>query len=221
MNTSSCDGRNFFAYVSLKLAAVPLLALALPIGAAAQQPAAQNRPATPPPTVSGAIRNFYNGVKNNTMRAGDKMPEEFFGLRPGQQEEVRTFGQQLAHVARFSYLWCSEARGEKNPNEGTDLEKTLKTKEEIAKALKASYDYCDPAYAALNDANMGETITITQESGRVVQQTRAGLLMLNVVHIEEVYGSLVTTLRMKNIVPPSSEPRPQQAAQPLQERNLQ
>jgi hypothetical protein len=63
----------------------------------------------------------------------------------------------------------------------------------------------------LTDANGGDVITITQESGRQIQQTRMGLLMLNVVHNEEVYGSIVTTLRIKNIVPPSSEPRPQQA----------
>lgn len=187
--------------------------------AAAQQPGGQAKQA--PPTVSGAIRNFYNGVKNNIVRSGDKMPEEFYGLRPGTQEEVRTFGQQLTHVARYNYLWCAEAKGEKNPNEGIDLEKSLKAKDEIVKALRASYDYCDGAYAALNDGNLGEIITITQESGRQVQQTRAALLMLNVVHNEEVYGSIVTSLRIKNIVPPSSEPRSQQPAQPQQERNLQ
>lgn len=207
--------------IPARLAALSLIALAATVGASAQQPAPQTRPAPPTPTVSGAVRNFYNGIKNNITRSGDKMPEDFFGLRPGQQEEVRTFGQQLAHVARYNYLWCSEARGEKNPNEGIDLEKTLNTKAEITKALKASYDYCDPAYATLTDANISELLTITQESGRVVQQTRAGLLMLNVVHNEEVYGSLVTYLRIKNIVPPSSEPRPAQTAQPQQERNLQ
>ena len=49
------------------------------------------------------------------------------------------------------------------------------------KALRASYDYCDGAYNALTDANGSEVITITQESGRQVQQTRMGLLMLNIV----------------------------------------
>jgi uncharacterized damage-inducible protein DinB len=132
--------------------------------------------------------------------------------------EVRTFGQHLAHSAKFNYLWCAEAKGEKNPNEGIDLEKTLTTKDQILKALRASFDYCDGAYNALTDANGSEVITITQESGRVTKQTRIGLLMLNVVHNEELYGSIVTTLRIKNIVPPSSEPRP---PQPGQEPRLQ
>jgi len=184
-----------------------------------QQGTPQNRPA---PTVTGAERNLYNGVKNNVIRSGEKMPEEFYGLRPGTQEEVRTFGQQLAHIARFNYLWCSEARGEKNPQEGVNPEKTLKTKDEILKYARDSFDYCDVPFNALNESNASEVLTITQESGRQVQQTRAGLLMLDLAHTEEVYGSIVTTLRIKNIVPPSSEPRPQRAEQPQQkEPNLQ
>lgn len=193
---------------------VALLAMAFALPAAAQGgPQA-------PPTVAGAVRNFYNGIKNNIIRSGEKMPEEFYGLRPGTQLEVRTFGQHLAHVANFNYLWCSEAKREKNPNEGINLEKTLKTKDEFMKALRASYDYCDGAYSALTDANGGDLITITQENGHQLQQTRMGLLMLNVVHNEEVYGSIVTTLRIKDIVPPSSEPRPPQQGE-RGERNLQ
>jgi uncharacterized damage-inducible protein DinB len=183
-----------------------------------QPPMPQNRPA---PTITGALRNFYSGVKNNVMRSGEKMPEEFYGLRPGTQEEVRTFGQQLAHIARFNYLWCAEARGEKNPHEGENPEKTLKTKDEFLKVARDSFDYCDVPFNALNEANAGEILTITQESGRQVQQTRMGLLMLDLVHTEEVYGSIVTTLRIKNIVPPSSEPRPQRMEQPQKEPNLQ
>jgi len=194
-----------------RLGILALLGTSLVVPAMAQQPGAQNM--QPPPTVAGAVRNFYNGVKNNIIRSGEKMPEEFYGLRPGTQEEVRTFGQHLAHSARFNYLWCAEAKGEKNPNGETNLEKTLTTKAEILKALRASFDYCDAAYNALTDANGGDVITITQESGRQVQQTRIGLLMLNVVHNEELYGSIVTTLRIKNIVPPSSERRPQPAGQ--------
>ena len=192
-----------------------LLGIAIVIPAAAQQQQMPGRGAPQaPPTVAGAVRNFYNGIKDNVTRSGDKMPEEFYGLRPGTQQEVRTFGQHLAHIANFNYLWCAQAKGEKNPNAGINLEKTLTTKDQFMKALRASYEYCDGAYTALTDANSGEVITITQENGRQTQQTRMGLLMLNIVHNEEVYGSIVTTLRIKNIVPPSSEPRP--PAQPQQ-----
>lgn len=212
------DSRKSLLQFAVRPFFLALVGCALAISSPAQQPAAQNKQA--PPTVAGAVRNLYNGVKNNVTRSGEKMPEEFYGLRPGTQEEVRTFGQQLAHVARFNYLWCAEYRGEKNPEEGTNPEKTLKTKEEIMKVLHDSFDYCDVAFNALNDTNGSEILTITQESGRQVQQTRMGLLMLDLVHTEEVYGSIVTTLRIKDIVPPSSEPRPR-PQQPGQERNLQ
>jgi uncharacterized damage-inducible protein DinB len=162
----------------------------------AQQGAAQS-----PPTVTGFLRNLYTGNKNSVLRAVERMPEEFYGLRPGTQEEVRTFGQHAAHIATFNFLWCSQARGEANPNAGRDLEKTLRAKAEIVKALTDAFAYCDPAYAALTDASGAEVIAITQENGRQQQQTRAGLLMLNVVHSNETYGSMVTTLRIKNISP--------------------
>jgi uncharacterized damage-inducible protein DinB len=185
-----------------------LLGVSMAIPAAAQQ-----GQQAAPPTVSAYVRNAYTGNKNNIVRSAEKMPEEFYGLRPGPQEEVRTFGQHLAHVATFNFLWCSQAKGEKNPNAGNTLEKTLKTKAEFTKALNDSFAYCDPAYAALTDASGAEVIEITQENGRQVRQTRMALLMMNLAHNNELYGNLVTTMRIKSIVPPSSEPRPQQAQQ--------
>jgi uncharacterized damage-inducible protein DinB len=167
-----------------------------------------------PPTVAQYVRQAYMGVQRNVVGSGNKMPEEFFGLRPGPQMEVRTFGQHLAHIATFNYLWCSQAKGEKNPNAGKNLEKDLTTKAEFVKALTDSYAYCDGAYNALTDANANEVITITQESGAVQQRPRMALLMMNVAHNNEVYGSMVTTMRMKSIVPASSEPRPAPQAGP-------
>ena len=173
---------------------------------------AQQGAAQAPPTVTGFLRNLYTGNKTSVLRAAERMPEEFYGLRPGTQEEVRTFGQHVAHIATYNFLWCSQAKGEKNPNAGVDLEKTLKTKAEIQKAVADAFAYCDPVYASLNDENGAQVVEIQQESGRVVRNTRMALLMLNVVHSNELYGNLVTTMRIKNIVPPSSEPRPAQPA---------
>ena len=168
----------------------------------AQQGAAQT-----PPTVTGFLRNLYTGNKNSVLRAAERMPEEFYGLRPGTQEEVRTFGQHVAHIATYNFLWCSQAKGEANPNAGRDLEKTLRAKAEILKAITDAFAYCDPAYAALTDASGAEVITMNQENGSQQRQTRAGLLMLNVVHSNETYGSMVTSLRIKNISPqPNAAP---------------
>jgi uncharacterized damage-inducible protein DinB len=174
-------------------------------------PAAAQQGPQPPPTIAAYLGNAYNGNKNNIQRSAEKMPEEFFGLRPGPQQEVRTFGQHLGHVANFNFLWCSQAKGEKNPNAGNSFEKTLTAKADIMKALTESFAYCDPVYAALTDASGSEVLDITQESGRQVRLPRMALLMMNLAHNNELYGNLVTTMRMKSIVPPSSEPRPQQA----------
>jgi uncharacterized damage-inducible protein DinB len=179
-------------------------------------PAAAQQGQQPPPTVAGYLRNAYTGNKNNIQRSAEKMPEEYFGLRPGPQEEVRTFGQHLGHVATYNFLWCSQAKGEKNPNAGNNLEKTLTTKAAFIKALTDSFAYCDPVYASLTDASGIEVLDITQESGRQVRLPRMALLIMNLAHNNEIYGNLVTTMRMKSIVPPSSEPRPQQAQAPRQ-----
>jgi uncharacterized damage-inducible protein DinB len=183
------------------------------LGSWLASPAAAQQGQQAPPTVAAYVRNAYTGNKGNILRSGEKMPEEYYGLRPGPQEDVRTFGQHIGHVANYNFLWCSQAKGEKNPNAGINFEKTLKTKAEFIKAATDSFAYCDPAYAALTDASGAEVIEITQESGRQVRQTRMALLMMNLAHNNELYGNLVTTMRMKSIVPPSSEPRPQQPQQ--------
>jgi hypothetical protein len=154
------------------------------------------------------LRNAYTGNRNNIVRTAEKMPEENFGMRPGAQQDVRTFGQQVTHVAFFNFLWCSQAKGEKNPNPG-GLDK-LTSKAEIMKVLNDAFTYCDGAYGALTDASGAEMVDITQENGRQTRNLRMGLLTLNYAHNNEIYGSMVIYLRIKNLVPPASEPRPQQ-----------
>ena len=155
------------------------------------------------------LREAFNRNRNNILRTAEKMPEEDYGLRPGPQMEVRTFGQQVGHVANYNYLWCSQSKGEKNPNAGNDLTK-LSTKAEFIKAVSDAFAYCDGAYAAVTDASGTEMIDITQENGRTTRNLRMALLILNYGHNNEIYGSMVSYLRMKSIVPPASEPRPQQ-----------
>ena len=178
--------------------------LALP--AAAQM--GQQAPATPAANpLSTWLRNAYTGNRNVIVRSAEKMPEENYGMRPGPQQEVRTFGQQVGHIANYNFLWCSQAKGEKNPNAGKDLEK-LNTKSEFLKAVNDAFAYCDGVYGALTDASGVEMVDITQENGRQTRNLRMALLILNYGHNNEIYGNIVTYLRMKSIVPASSEPRP-------------
>jgi len=166
----------------------------------------------PPPLanpLSTWLRDAFTRNGGTILRTAEKMPEENYGLRPGPQMEVRTFGQQIGHLANYNYLWCSQSKGEKNPNAGNDLTK-LSTKAEFIKALTDAFAYCGGAYSSLTDASGAEMIDITQENGRTTRNLRMALLILNYGHNNEIYGSMVSYLRMKSIVPPASEPRPPQ-----------
>lgn len=178
-------------------------------GLCALDAAAQTGQQPPANPLSTWLRDAFTRNSNTILRTAEKMPEENYGLRPGPQMEVRTFGQQVGHLANYNYLWCSQSKGEKNPNAGNDLAK-LSTKAEFMKALTDAVAYCSSAYSALTDASGAEMIDITQENGRTTRNLRMALLILNYGHNNEIYGSMVSYLRMKSIVPPASEPRPAQ-----------
>jgi len=167
--------------------------------------AAQDRTQSPPSFASW-LKNAYTTNRENIVRSAAKVPEESYGMRPGPQAEVRTFGQIIGHLANFNYLWCSQAKGDKNPNEGKDLEK-LPSKAELTKALGDSFAYCDGVYSSLTDASAQQVVEITQENGQKARLNRVSLLVLNYGHNNEHYGNLVTYMRIKSIVPASSEPR--------------
>jgi uncharacterized damage-inducible protein DinB len=185
-------------FSSLLFASI-LFALILVIPAAAQNQQA-------PPSFTGFLKNMYTGNRGEISRSAEKFPQEFYGLRPGPQTEVRTFGQLVGHLANFNYLWCSQAKNEKNPMDGKDFEK-LTSKADLTKALGAAFAYCDSVYNSLTDASGQEILEITQENGSKRRINRLSLLVLNYGHNEHHYGNMITYMRMKSIVPASSEPR--------------
>jgi uncharacterized damage-inducible protein DinB len=178
---------------------IALLSSTLLLSAQAPQPAASD-------PMSTWLRNAYRSNRNYLARTAEKVPEPLYSLRPGSQTEVRTLGQIIGHVANFNFLWCSQAKGEANPAQGKDFEKET-SKAVLVKATNDALTYCDGVYAALTDASGLEMLTITQENGRQSRSLRMSLLTLNYGHNNEHYGNLVTLMRMKDIVPPSSEPR--------------
>jgi uncharacterized damage-inducible protein DinB len=190
--------------------AIAVLGICFGIPAAAQT----GQQTSPKDPMANWLHSAFRTNRKNIEKSAEKVPEELYSLRPGPQVEVRTFGQILGHLANFNYLWCSQAKGEKNPAQGSDYEK-LTSKALLLRALNDAFTYCDGAYAALTDASGLEIITVTQESGRQAQVPRMSLLVLNYGHNNDHYGNMVTYMRIKSIVPASSEPRPQQPrAQP-------
>ncbi|HTS63051.1 MAG TPA: DinB family protein [Candidatus Acidoferrales bacterium] len=155
--------------------------------------AAAQTPANPLVATSQAI---YGIAKNNIQRSADKIPDELWNFQPTR--EVRTVAQLFAHIADGQYEFCGVAAEGKVVSK--DIEKTAKGKADIMAALKDSFAYCDAAYAKMTDASAAELTTFF---GRRI--TKLGAMDFNIAHTMEHYGNLVTYMRIKNIVPPSSE----------------
>lgn len=145
----------------------------------------------------GSVRPLYDMAKNWLTRSADQMSEANYGFKP--TPEVRSFGELIGHLADSQYLFCSAAMGEPNPSKAS-FEKTT-AKADLVQALKASFTYCDGAYQ-LSEAKSMEEVTLPFED---MKGTRLWVLMFNVAHDNEHYGNIVTYMRMKGMVPPSSQ----------------
>jgi uncharacterized damage-inducible protein DinB len=177
--------------------AVPSFAQApAPVPAAA--PVAQAAPVAPPANpLSATLKTLWDGLKLNLVQSADKMPDADFAFQA--TKEVKTFGQILAHVANSSFSYCARGKGEDNPNKD-DFEKTKTTKADIVKALNDAMTYCDAVYAGMTDAGAMELVKAGQN---LVPKAR--YLIVNISHDNEHYGNLVTYMRLKGLVPPSTE----------------
>jgi uncharacterized damage-inducible protein DinB len=168
-----------------------LIALAAPVALYAQGPAA-----APSNSISASEKGFYKLVSGEVIAAAEKMPEQNYSFRP--TPDVRSFGQLVGHVADAQYGFCSTATGEKNPME--DIEKTKTSKADLVAALKDAVAYCTKAYAGMTDAQGSQTVKLMN-----YDVARLAVLSVNTAHTDEHYGNMVTYLRLKGIVPPSSE----------------
>jgi uncharacterized damage-inducible protein DinB len=151
-------------------------------------------PANP---LSADAKAAWVRINDYVLKSAEKMPEEHYSFRPAP--EVRTFGAILGHIADAHYLICGAEKGEKRE---LTVEKTKTSKADLIAALKESISYCDSSYDAMTDARGSE---IVKFFGR--DRPRLGVLNTNIAHDFEHYGNLVTYLRVKGLVPPSSERR--------------
>ncbi len=168
-----------------------LVSLLAPAAIAAAQEKPQGNP------LSAYNKTVFGGLKAILLRSADKMPEESYGFRP--TEAVRSFGQVLGHVADAQYMFCSIVLGEKNP--ALKVEETRSSKADLTAALKDAFTYCDRAYDGMTDASAVQTVKLFGSDA-----PRLGVLTVNNLHSVEHYGNLVTYMRLKNVVPPSSDP---------------
>ena len=150
-------------------------------------------------------KTAYGAVKNILLHTAEKMPEENYNFKP--TDTVRSFGQILGHVADAQDMFCSIELSEKNPD--LKIEQTKTSKADLIAALKGAFAYCDKAYDAMTDAAAPQMVSLF---GR--DMPKLSVLNVNTMHSMEHYGNLVTYLRLKNMVPPSSEPGFQPVPQP-------
>jgi len=166
--------------------AVAIMALVLaPAAAFAQNP------------MVDAAKGQFNMTKDVLNRTAAKVPEDVYPFKP--TPEVRSFGQLIGHIADSNFSICGAAGGEKPPMSG--IEKSMTTKADLSKALAASLEFCDKVIAGM-DATKAMEVTkfFTGPTPRVM------VIAFNTAHNYEHYGNLVTYMRLKGIVPPSSEP---------------
>jgi uncharacterized damage-inducible protein DinB len=151
-------------------------------------------------TAGGAaseVQRSYAGLKANVLKAADKMPAEDYQFKP--TPEVRTFARVANHITEAQLHSCGALNHTaadamaKVPAETAD-------KAAIVEALKASFAECDKAYASATDATMTEMFDLGKS-----KRSGAGLLWGNISHDNEQYATLALYMRLKGLVPPSSE----------------
>ena len=148
------------------------------------------------PSISKEAMQAYTGIKNNLTKLADKVDADTYNYKP--VDTIRTIGGLIGHIADSQLGTCSAVNGE--AKRGTASKATAKA--ELVDALKASFAECDKAFGALTDANAMDAIKTPRG-----ERTRLYALMSIIVHGNEEYGYTSVYLRMKGIVPPSSEPR--------------
>ena len=139
-------------------------------------------------------KGAYDRLKTNLVKAAEKMPEDAYNFKP--TPEMQSFGERVAHIAGQTGT-CSGLTGERKPNPAQG--KTSKA--DLVAALKASFDACDAAWNAMNDTTAMEMV-----AGRGGNQTpKLAVLIGNNMHIQELYGYISPYMRLKGVVPPSSD----------------
>jgi len=196
---------------SLLLTAALYLAAASTYAQTAKSSPAAGASASPstPATIASAIDREISLVEKEVVEAAEAMPEDKFDFSPeklnipgSDYKGVRTFGEQLKHIAASNYLIWSPITGEKPPDNVNDGKgpDNMKAKADIIKYVKDSFAFGHKSVATLNSSNLVEPIT--SRSGKPT--TRLFLATFAPAHCFDHYGQMIEYLRMSGIVPPAS-----------------
>jgi uncharacterized damage-inducible protein DinB len=175
--------------LSLTILALSLGAIALNAQAPMQTAAQAGNP------LIAEAKQAYTSIKNNLTAMAAKMPPESYDFKA--TPDVRTFGATIAHIADTQMRTCAMIVGEQKTVDAAS--KTAKN--DLVAALQASFDECDAAWNSINDSTAQQLV-----GGGRMQRSKLGSMIASViVHDNEEYGYLSVYLRLKGVVPPSSD----------------
>ena len=177
--------------------------------ATSQQQADKGAPSLEAQREKRAMQVFLKSVQTQIVSAADAMPAVKYGFAPtdGDFKGVRTFGQQVKHLAAANHILAAAALGEETPaGAGDEMgPETVRTKAEILDYLNASFAHLGKAIDAIDDKNaMVKSSPISPLKS--AETTRLALTVEALIHAFSHYGQMVEYLRMNGVVPPASRP---------------
>jgi len=174
---------------------------ATPQNSAAQQAAQKD---DIPKSIAESVSGPLQFAEGNFLGVAEAMPEDKYSFVPttGKFDDARSFGEQVKHVACAQFAFFNEFEGKKPPD---DCEKgghdPAKTKAELIKYLKDSFNYSNRVVATLTAQN-----ALDRVEGRYAgPNTKLGISVIAVWHITDHYGQVVEYLRLNGIVPPMTQ----------------
>jgi uncharacterized damage-inducible protein DinB len=198
----------------MKKLAMMCMALMMAASAATAQNSAkkaEQKPAGPPPTPVGATvepNKLYDRavgqVEKEFVSLAEAMPADKYDFAPttGEFKGVRTFGDQVKHVAQANMAFYGALLGQKASEADMKASQAVTGKDQIIAMLKKSFDMGHQAAAAVNAQNAFQTVQSPFGQGGI---SRAGLMTTAVAHAFDHYGQMVVYGRMNGIVPPASQ----------------
>ena len=190
-----------------------LVALALPIGVAAQGTPAAAPDKNP---VTTAFRTRTMSLQRQLAQAFDSIPASKFNYKPTPAQ--LTVGYVAQHLASDNYLFCNnfgamKATISSKDSATADSVKATWPKDELVSKMKASFTFCESAFAQLDDSKLGEQVSMTF-GGNTRVVTRASMALGHALDMADHYSQIANYMRLNGILPPTELPRPKPPAKP-------
>lgn len=147
-------------------------------------------------TIISEMKQFYTIRKGDLLKAADRMPAESYDFKP--TPDVRTFAQLLAHIIDAQMGFCSSVNGQ--PKRINAASKTSKA--DLMAALKTSFEECDSAFDSMTEAKGNQMLKAGNS-----ERSKLGTLLYATLHDNEEYGYMAMYLRLKGLIPPSTDSR--------------